>query len=114
MQARASLQRTEEALADKTTLEMCQSIDARLSRTEERLHRSEAVVAERLQELSVRMTAQFAEVEKAIHRIERIATGRTVEHFVPPQTSAQSDGGPVHAEEPARILEPPAWDVSGN
>jgi hypothetical protein len=80
-EARETLQRSEEAAADKTLHEFCRNIDARLERTEDRLHRSEGVVAEWLQELSARMTARLSETEETIQRIERIVSNRPVEQL---------------------------------
>ena len=79
MQARMALERTEEAVSDKTLHELCQNINARLERTEDRLHRSEDIVASWIQELSARMTARFSEAEEMIQRIERSVSNPTVE-----------------------------------
>jgi hypothetical protein len=71
IQARTALQRTEEAVADKTLHALCQNIDARLERTEDTLHRGEGVVAESLQQLSARMTARFGEVEETLRLTQK-------------------------------------------
>jgi len=61
-----TLQRTKEPAADKALYELCQKIEARLDRTEDALHRSEAAVATRLHELSEQMTAQLASTEAPV------------------------------------------------
>lgn len=95
MQARMSLQRTEEAVTDKTLHELCQNINARLERTEDSLHRSEGMVAEGLQALSARITARIAEAEETIQRIERIVSRALEETRLP----AATDDHPVHVQE---------------
>jgi hypothetical protein len=107
MQARMSLQRTEEAVTDKTLLELCQNINARLERTEDRLHRSEGVVVEGLHDLSERMAARFAEAEETIQRIEGIVSSRMLEQMRLPQPSQQMDAPTLHADD-----DPDSQDVS--
>ena len=87
IQSRMPLQRIEDAVADKTLHEICRSIDAGIERLEDRLHRSEALVAERLQELDARVTARLAESEETIQRIERIVSSRADLPFVAHTTS---------------------------
>lgn len=99
MQARMSLQRTEEAVTDKALHELCQNINARLERTEDSLHRSESIVAEGLQALSARITARIAEAEEAIQRIERIVSSRAVEETRLPTAT---DDDPVYMQERAQ------------
>lgn len=79
MQARMALQRTEEAVTDKTLHELCQNINARVERTED-------IVAASLRELSARMTTRFAEADETIQRIERSVSNQAVEqpHTVQP------------------------------
>jgi hypothetical protein len=69
-------------------------VEAAVQRTEgfvARLHRSEGIVTEWLQELSADMTARFAEAEEAIQRIERIVSSRTVEQIPTAHTTSKSD-----------------------
>ncbi len=97
-QARTALQRTEEALSDRTLHELCQKIEARLERTEDMLHRNEGLVAERLQDFSARLAARLATVEETIQRIEQVVSSRIVE----PQPSVRMDDRLVQAKEAAR------------
>ncbi|HEU4692431.1 MAG TPA: PEGA domain-containing protein, partial [Vicinamibacterales bacterium] len=94
-QAREALERTEDVVADKTLHELYRNIDARLERTEDRLHRSEGVVAEWLQQLSARMTARLTETEETIQRIERIVSSRPIQ-----QTASQHHERPLGAVAP--------------
>jgi hypothetical protein len=83
----------EKHLASLATLrDACASIDRRLAQiedvsrqieaavqlTEETLHSREGIVAERLEEVSARMTARLAETEETIQRIERERVGETL------------------------------------
>jgi hypothetical protein len=104
MQARMALQRTEEAVTDKTLHELCQSINARLERTEDRLHRNEDNVAAWLQEFSARISAKFAEADEAVQRIERSLSSRVVEQHFYHQPTEQVDTRAVQAEETAQPL----------
>jgi hypothetical protein len=97
-QARTALQRTEEALSDRTLHELCQKIEARLERTEDMLHRNEGLVAERLQDFSARLAARLATVEETIQRIEQVVSSRIVE----PQPSVRMDDRLVQAKDTAR------------
>lgn len=72
VQARMALQRTEDALADKTLHELCRNIDARLARSEDAHQRSEEVVARQLEELSGRMTARFEDIEDMLRRTPKL------------------------------------------